>query len=146
LALTPHQIRLLQASFDQIWPMNNRVADLFYDRLFTVAPHTRALFPADMCPQKMKFMAMLASIIGLIERRELFKEVIVDLGRRHNHYGVDLADYTSVGDALLWSLEQALAPQFTDETRAAWQALYESVRDIMISVSTSSRHSGAHKS
>jgi hemoglobin-like flavoprotein len=134
--LTPRQLGLLQASFDQIWSVNNRVADLFYERLFVVAPHTRALFPADMRPQKMKFMAMLASAIGLIERREMFEELIADLGRRHRQYGVGFADYASVGDALLWSLEQALAPQFTNETRAAWQALYQSARDIMISVSS----------
>ena len=68
--MTTEQTRTLQISFDRLWPVNKRVTDMFYDRLFEIAPHTRKLFPDDMELQKTKFMGMLASAIGLIERQD----------------------------------------------------------------------------
>jgi hemoglobin-like flavoprotein len=133
--MTPAQITLLQASFDRLWPVNEQVVDLFYDRLFLIAPHTRSLFPDDMQPQKAKFIGMLASVIGLIERQDLFESQIVDLGRRHVGYGIGEADYAPVGEALLWSLEHALAPHFTDEMRSAWTTLYQIAQNTMIEAS-----------
>src|SRR5262245_5685048 len=131
------QIRRLQGSFDRVW-VTGRVATLFYDRLFLIAPHTRSLFPADMENQKIKFTSMLASVIGLIERQPMFTSIIEDLGRRHARYGVAESDYDAVGQALMWSLERSLADEFTNEVRSDWLALFENVRDIMIRVS---RHS-----
>jgi len=137
--ISPEQIKLLQDSFDRVG-VTGRVADLFYDRLFVIAPHTRTLFPADMEGQKMKFTNMLASIIGLIERQHMFVSIIEDLGRRHARYGVAQADYEAVGQALMWSLEHNLVCEFTNEVRSAWLALFERVRDIMIQASCQSRN------
>jgi hemoglobin-like flavoprotein len=135
--MRPEQIERLQGSFDRVW-VTGRVATLFYDRLFLIAPHTRSLFPADIENQKMKFANMLASIIGLIERQTMFTSIIEDLGRRHARYGVAETDYDAVGQALMWSLEYGLVDEFTNEVRSDWLALFENVRDIMIRVSRQS--------
>ena len=132
--MRPEQIKRLQGSFDQIWGSGG-VAALFYDRLFLMAPHMRSLFPADMESQKMKFTSLLASVIGLIERQSMFTSIIEDLGRRHARYGVAETDYEAVGRALMWSLEQGLANEFTNEVRSDWLTLIENVRDIMIRAS-----------
>jgi hemoglobin-like flavoprotein len=132
--MRPEQIKRLQDSFDRVW-VTGRVVDLFYDRLFVIAPHTRSLFPADMESQKMKFTSMLASAIGLIERKHMFTSIIEDLGRRHARYGIAETDYDAVGQALMWSLERALAYEFTNELRSDWLALFENVRKIMIKAS-----------
>lgn len=47
------------------------------------------------------------------------------LGRRHASYGVRAEHYESVGNALLWTLEQGLGETFDDETREAWATAYE---------------------
>jgi len=39
-------------------------------------------------------------------------------------YGVRAQDYDTVGAALLWTLEQALGAQWTEEMCAAWSAAY----------------------
>jgi hemoglobin-like flavoprotein len=132
--MSPEQIKVLQDSFDRFWG-SGRVVDLFYDRLFVIAPHARSLFPADMEMQKLKFTDMLASIIGLIERQDMFTSIIENLGRRHARYGVVEADYAHVAEALMLSLEQGLGGEFTDEVRSAWAALYEMARNIMIEAS-----------
>jgi nitric oxide dioxygenase len=88
----------------------------------------------------MKFTSMLASVIGLIERQHMFKSIIEDLGRRHARYGVAEPDYEAVGQALMWSLEQALAYEFTNDARSDWLALFENVREIMIKASHKSHN------
>jgi hemoglobin-like flavoprotein len=52
-------------------------------------------------------------------------------GRRHAGYGVNDHDYETVGEALLWTLEQGLGPSFTPEVREAWTTLYRLVADTM---------------
>jgi hemoglobin-like flavoprotein len=130
--VTPEQIRLVQDSFERLWPATNKVTSAFYDRLFVLAPETRRLFSADLSHQKMKLMGMIASAIGSLERPEMFESILTSLGRHHVDYGVVPAHYEPVGEALLWSLEQTLGADFDDETRAAWVALYARIRETML--------------
>ncbi len=46
--MTPDQVTLVQESFKKVVPIAGKAADLFYDRLFTIAPEVRSLFPADL--------------------------------------------------------------------------------------------------
>ena len=59
-AVTPQQIELVQTSFKKVVPIAGTAADLFYDRLFEIAPEVRSMFPQDLSEQKKKLMAMLA--------------------------------------------------------------------------------------
>jgi hypothetical protein len=54
--LTASEIALVRASFAQVARIQDAAADLFYDRLFTVSPKLRELFPADLRGQKHKLM------------------------------------------------------------------------------------------
>ena len=118
--------------FERLWPATNKVTSAFYDRLFELAPETRRLFSADLSDQKMKLMGMIASAIGSLERPDMFASILTNLGRNHVYYGVVAAHYEPVGEALLWSLEQTLGADFTEETRAAWVALYGRIRETML--------------
>jgi hemoglobin-like flavoprotein len=130
--VTPQQIHLVQDSFERLWPSTNKMTRAFYDRLFVLAPETRRLFSPDLSHQKMKLIGMIASAIGSLERPEMFDSIITSLGRNHVDYGVLPAHYEPVGEALMWSLEQTLGADFTDETRAAWVALYARIRNTML--------------
>jgi hemoglobin-like flavoprotein len=46
------------------------------------------------------------------------------LGRRHVGYGVRDEHYSTVGEALIWTLAQGLGDAFTSEVREAWAAAY----------------------
>ena len=43
--MNPEQIKLVQASFAKVAPIADKAAELFYGRLFGIAPHVRAIFP-----------------------------------------------------------------------------------------------------
>ena len=55
-----------------------------------------------------------------------------DLAKRHVGYGVAREHYALVGSALLWTLEQGLADEFTPALRAAWEAAYSALSEVMI--------------
>jgi len=54
--MTPEQIKLVQDSFKSVIPIADTAADIFYGRLFEVAPQLRPMFPQDMSEQKKKLM------------------------------------------------------------------------------------------
>jgi nitric oxide dioxygenase len=122
--MTPNQIKLVQESFARVVPIAATAADLFYDRLFEVAPHLRSMFPADLAEQKKKLMAMLGTAVGGLDGLDTLVPVLRALGQRHAGYGVKAQHYASVGSALLWTLEKGLGAAFTSDVRDAWATAY----------------------
>lgn len=129
--MTPKQIKLVQDSFKKVALIADAAADLFYDRLFTIAPHVRPMFPADLRDQKKKLIGMLATAVTNLHRLETIVPAVEDLGRRHVAYGVTLAHYEPVGAALLWTLEKGLGSDFTAPLQEAWTEAYVTLADVM---------------
>jgi len=129
--MTPEQIKLVQDSFAKVRPIAGQAADLFYGRLFAIAPQVRSLFPDDMAEQKQKLMAMLGLAVANLNHPGTVVPALQDLGRKHVAYGTQAAHYAPVGEALLWTLEQGLGADFTPEVRAAWVETYTLVAGVM---------------
>src|SRR5215212_3328588 len=110
--MTPAQVQLVQQSFTKVMPIADQAADLFYDRLFTIAPELRTLFPQDLSQQKKKLMQMLATAVTNLHRLETILPAVQALGLRHAGYGVTDKHYDIVGRALLWTLEQGSRLRF----------------------------------
>jgi len=122
--MTPEQIALVQSSFKKVVPIKETAGELFYNRLFTLDPELKPLFPEDIKPQIQKLMATIATAVGALNKLETIVPVVQELGRRHVAYGVKDKDYDTVAEALLWTLEQGLGEDFTPETKEAWTACY----------------------
>jgi len=130
--MTPHQIALVQASLAKVVPIAATAADLFYGRLFEIAPEIRSMFPDDLSGQKKKLMAMLGTVVGALARLDQLLPAVRTLGQRHADYGVTAEHFAPVGAALLWTLEQGLGEGFTPEVRDAWAAVYAVLSSLMI--------------
>jgi hemoglobin-like flavoprotein len=122
--LTANDIALVRASFAKVLPIKDAAADIFYDRLFEIAPQLRAMFPTDLKNQKAKLMAMLAAAIGGLHDLKTLVPHAKALGARHAGYGVTVAHYGIVADALMWALERGLGDAFTPDVRSAWAKVY----------------------
>src|SRR5262245_28161295 len=129
--MTPEQVILVQESFKKVVPIAGTAADLFYDRLFEIAPEVRTLFPADLSEQKKKLMTMLATAVTNLHKLETILPAVEALGQRHKSYGVTTAHYAPVGAALLWTLEKGLGSEFTPETKTAWTEAYNALSGVM---------------
>ena len=130
--MTPTQIKLVQESFAKVAPIAATAADLFYGRLFEIAPHIRAMFPEDLTEQKKKLMAMLGTVVAGLDRIDALMPAVRALGRSHAQYGVTSAHFAPVGVALLWTLKKGLGDAFTPEVREAWATAYSVLSQAMI--------------
>ena len=129
--MTPEQVKLVQESFKLVEPIAPQAADIFYDRLFTIAPQVRGLFPNDLSKQKEKLMSMLTTAVSNLHQVEKILPAVQDLGRRHVGYGVTTEHYQPVGEALIYTLEKGLGPAFTPAVKDAWIATYTTLATVM---------------
>ena len=118
------QIILVQQSFRNVAPIAEAAAGLFYRRLFELDPSLRPLFKGDLTAQGRKLMHAISVVVKGISKLETILPTVQDLGRRHAGYGVQDTHYDTVGEALLWTLEQGLGPEFTAEVKEAWATAY----------------------
>ena len=127
-----NEIALVQSSWEQVLPIADTAAQLFYGRLFELDPSLRGLFrQTDMAEQRKKLMQMITVAVRGLERLNELLPAVEALGLRHANYGVTSAHYDTVGDALIWTLEQGLADAFTAEVRSAWIETYTTLAAVM---------------
>ena len=129
--MTPEQVAMVQESFKKVVPIAGTAADLFYGRLFEIAPEVRPLFPDDLKEQKKKLIGMLATAVTNLHQVDKIIPAVEDLGRRHVKYGVTSKHYEPVGTALLWTLEKGLGDHFTPPLKAAWTETYLTLAGVM---------------
>lgn len=130
--MTPQRVNQVQASFIKVAQIANRAAALFYGRLFETAPETRALFRGDIDTQGAEADVRPRDRCEQSRRFRRIVPVARDLAKRHIAYGVTPEHYSLVESALLWTLEQGLADEFTLALRAAWKAAYSALSEVMI--------------
>ena len=130
--MTPDQVKLVQESFAKVAPISGKAAELFYGRLFEIAPQVRAMFPDDMKEQRKKLMATLAVVVGGLTNLEAVLPAASALAKRHVSYGAKAEHYPVVGGALLWTLEKGLGDAWTPEVSEAWIAAYGTLSGYMI--------------
>jgi hemoglobin-like flavoprotein len=135
--MTPAQIKLVQQSFAKVAPTADKAAELFYGRLFEIAPQVRKLFPDDLTEQRKKLMATLTIVVNGLDNMDSILPAAAALAKRHVAYGAQAAHYSVVGDALLWTLEKGLDRSWTPDVAAAWTSAYAALSGFMINAARS---------
>lgn len=124
--LTTHEKLLVTQTFYQIMSIAERASAKFYDRLFEIAPESKAMFAtSDMAILKRKFIDMIAMVVYSLDSIEKIIGPIKQMGERHQAYGVSKLDYGKVREAFLWMLKTELASDYTEEVDLAWQTVYD---------------------
>ena len=130
--MTPDQITLIQESFAKVAPISDAAADIFYTRLFEIAPEVKPYFKNDMTQQGAKLMATLGVVVNGLRDLNKIVPVAQQLAVKHVDYGVKARDYQSVGSALIYTLGQGLQDDFTPELEQAWITAYTTLSGVMI--------------
>ena len=125
------QQELVRTTFAKLAVIPEVSGALFYERLFAANPRFRRLFKIDMRIQAIKLMTMLAMVVYDLPEPGRVPPAIGDLAVRHVGYGVKLADYDDMREALLWTLEQALGDDFTPAVQEAWTVCYDNLAGEM---------------
>lgn len=129
--MAPEKIALVRSSWQQVLPIKDTAAHLFYGRLFELDPSLRSMFKGDMVEQGRKLMAIINTAVNSLDNLGPLVGAIEDMGRRHVAYGVTEAHYDTVGSALIWTLNQGLGEQFTPAVKDAWVETYATLASVM---------------
>jgi hemoglobin-like flavoprotein len=129
------QLALVKTTWQQVIPIADTAADIFYTKLFELDGSLRAMFPSDLTEQKKKLMQTLTLVINSIDNLPAVLPAVQTLGRKHVGYGVKPAHYQTVGAALLATLAVGLGAAFTPEVKAAWTAVYGTLSTAMMKAS-----------
>jgi hemoglobin-like flavoprotein len=131
----------LRRTWELVTPFADEVAELFYARLFELDPSLRPLFRGDPATQRQKLMDMLGLLVDHADRPDELHSMLAAPGARHVSYGVRVDHYDTVGEALLWTLEDGLGLLHTVERRNAWAATWQVFRAAMLPPASASRAS-----
>lgn len=129
--MNPRQIQLVQASFTKVTPNADKTVELFYQHLFELDPSIMRMFRSDMKGQGRKLMQTLSLLVNGLHNLDAVTPAAQDLARRHVSYGVQPGQYETLGQALIWALDQSLGAEFTPETKTAWENAYEIFSNLM---------------
>jgi hemoglobin-like flavoprotein len=123
----------LETSFDLVAPKGDELMEIFYTRLFAVAPAVQPLFAgSDMKRQQ----AMLLSALVLLRKslRDLERVVptLRNLGARHVAYGAQAEHYPVVGEVLIGAISTVAGEAWEPRFEAAWTEAFGVVAGAMI--------------
>lgn len=129
--MTNEEIELVKTSWATVEPISDLAAELFYGKLFEIDPALKAMFSGDIEEQGKKLMMMINTAVNALDNLDQIVPAVQALGERHVAYGVTDSHYDTVGEALIWTLEQGLGDGFTDDVKAAWLTTYTLLANTM---------------
>ncbi|MCG6976368.1 MAG: globin domain-containing protein [Acidiferrobacterales bacterium] len=130
--MTPRQIMLVQATFEQSRARSRIIGERFYRRLFSRYPELRALFTGDMQDQAGKLIRIVAVLVDSLDRPNETADILFELGIRHQVYGVRIEHYRAAGRIFLWAIKPSDGNPFSTEIKQAWMAFYEMIVEQMV--------------
>ena len=130
--LSRDDIDLVRASYLRLSANLQHAGDVFYEKLFEIAPETRDLFIQDMSAQSVKLMSTLGLVVSQLQNAEELEPVVQDLALRHLAYGVEKEHYFVVREALIEMLQTVLDGSFSDDAFGAWTRAYDGLVEVML--------------
>lgn len=130
--MTEQEIKTVRRSLEIMGKRSQALALMFYNRLFRLDPSLRGMFRTDINVQAEKLMAVLAVLIGSLERFDTLRPTLRYMGSCHAGYGVRPEHYHTVGQALLETLEEVVGTRFSEAMRAAWTKVLTLVSNEML--------------
>ena len=126
-------IDALETSFDHIAARGDELVDVFYQRLFAVAPGVQPLFAdTDLKRQKGMLLATLVLLRRSLRDLDPVTPKLRDMGARHVRYGALPEHYPVVGEVLIASMAEIAGDAWTLEHELAWTEAFGVVAGVML--------------
>jgi len=105
----------------------------FYDKFFSLCPEARNAFSAVSMVSQSRLMAgVISSSLGLLNRPVILAQRLVAMVIKHHQRGVRATQYSTMGEALLWTLAITLGDEFTTSVKNAWTRVYSHLLSIIL--------------
>jgi hemoglobin-like flavoprotein len=126
-------LEALETSFDLVAPRGEQLVNVFYARLFAVAPAVRPLFAgSDLAHQKTKLLATLVLLRKSLRDLDAIVPKLRALGAQHVAYGARPEHYPVVGEVLLASMADIAGLDWRPEYERAWAEAFAVVAGAML--------------
>lgn len=123
--MTKKEIDIVKKSWRKLKGINPiLLGDVFYSKLFLLNPSLEKMFKSPKEIQSKKLVEMLHSIVLNLENLDGLTTEIEKMADSHQGYGAKPKHYKSVGEALIWTLANALGKDWNEEVQHAWIACY----------------------
>ncbi len=140
--MTPEQARVVADSFSLLESRLPELGAAVYDKLFYVAPETRAMFKGDMRAQHRKLVNVIVEFVKIRRRSQHFLPVTGASGGAvvpghnrlrsgHTAAGVKTEHYAMMRKAILASLAAMLGDRFDNKAAEAWGAAFDMLAETM---------------
>lgn len=137
MAMNSDSIHMVQASWSKVAPFSGAAAAIFLDRLLEQDPAFRKVFPeASRARDIAAFTRIVTVCVRSLGRLEDVVPAAADLGRQAARLGLGDAQYRSVAEAFIWSLERVLGAALTPAVRRAWS-------EAFLTLAAAARRAGA---
>ncbi len=136
--ITEEDINLIRSSWNAAVMKSSDVATIFYNRLFYINPKLRPLFKKDIRTQAREFLEYLEFVINNLDTWHKIHADVVELGKKHVQFKVNMQDFEVGREALLYTFEKILTDQWTPSTKHAWNKAYS----LIVTTMAQARNSG----
>ena len=120
--MTEFQIGLVRQSLEAAAAQRNRLAAIFFARLFAAEPQLRFLFRGDLRAQGQALWSGLVSIADSLDRLHAIEPALEWLALRASARGAGERTYAAIANALVATLAAGLGESFTELHRSAWES------------------------
>ncbi|ODV61069.1 globin ASCRUDRAFT_75803 [Ascoidea rubescens DSM 1968] len=152
LTLTPHEIKLIRSSWNQMLldessdedynhdfsapPVTALASSLFcrqfYHNLLSMAPELEEMYPS-IKHQAVAYSGVLSTAITHLENLSLLDDYLIQLGRRHSRLlGIEPPHFELMGEAFLKTFQDRFGVCFTVELEDLWSRLYSYLANTIL--------------
>lgn len=115
------QRALIQASFRRVLTVADLAVELFSGRLYLLDPELFHLLGLDARRQQQALLRMLTRVVEDLDRFERLAGTLEAVARRGVSEGMEEAQYDTIAETLLWTLQQVLGDAYSPRIAAAWR-------------------------
>ncbi|TGD73189.1 PAS domain-containing protein, partial [Mangrovimicrobium sediminis] len=130
----PDTADLIESSFELLAPHGGELVAKFYDTLFERHPEVEPLFAGTSREeQDLKLLGALQLAVANIRKPDVLGPVLVELGHKHQGYGVLPEHFEAAGGILLETLAELAGEHWNDDLAQAWATTYTDISELMLS-------------
>ncbi|MFD6949670.1 MULTISPECIES: globin domain-containing protein [unclassified Nocardiopsis] len=128
----PAVIDAVRRSCSSLPPGSTRLAERFYQNLFSMAPGVRSMFPENMQTQKERMAFALLEVVHYLDQPDEVAGYLRQLGAQHRReLAVEPEHYPYVGRALVRAVSE-ISPTWSSSMSSAWVMVYEWITANML--------------
>ncbi|WP_150238054.1 globin domain-containing protein [Nocardiopsis quinghaiensis] len=128
----PAVIDAVRHSCSSLPPGSTRLAERFYQNLFSMAPAVREMFPENMQTQKERMAFALLEVVHHLDQPDEVAGYLRQLGAQHRRdLAIEPEHYPYVGRALVRAVSE-ISPTWSSSMSSAWVMVYEWITANML--------------